>query len=123
MIVPALLFLVINAGGDGSSGWAIPMATDIAIAVGVVSLLGARVAPSLKIFLLTLAIVDDIGAIVIIAIVYSDDLDVGAMAVAAVARHRRRASPAGCMCNRSSSTSFSDWRCGWRCTSPASTPR
>ena len=83
MIVPAFLFLAINAGGDASAGWAIPMATDIAIAVGVVSLLGARVAPSLKIFLLTLAIVDDVGAIVIIAIVYPGDLDVGAMVVAA----------------------------------------
>ena len=83
MIVPALLFLAVNASGDGSSGWAIPMATDIAIAVGVVSLLGARVAPSLKVFLLTLAIVDDIGAIAVIAIVYPDDLDAGAIAVAA----------------------------------------
>ncbi len=83
MIVPAALFLAVNAGGDGSSGWAIPMATDIAIAVGVVSLLGARVAPSLKIYLLTLAIADDVGAIVVIAVVFSDDLDPVAIGVAA----------------------------------------
>ena len=83
MIVPAVLYLAVNAGGDGSSGWAIPMATDIAIAVGVVSLLGARIAPSLKIFLLTLAIADDVGAIAVIAIVFSEDLDVRSILIAA----------------------------------------
>src|SRR4051794_16590928 len=83
MVVPALIYLAINAGGDGANGWGIPMATDIAMAIGVVSLLGARVAPSLKLFLLALAIVDDIGAIVVIAIFYSNDIDLGALAFAA----------------------------------------
>lgn len=77
MVVPAALYAVLNAGGEGSAGWGIPMATDIAFAVGVVSLLGRRISNSLKIFLLTLAIVDDIGAIVVIALFYTDDLSQG----------------------------------------------
>lgn len=72
MVVPAALFLLVTAGGDGARGWGIPMATDIAFAVGVVTLLGRRVPASLKLFLLTLAIVDDIGAIAVIAVFYSD---------------------------------------------------
>ena len=77
MVVPAVVYVALNAGGEGSSGWAIPMATDIAFAVGVLSLMGRRVSNSLKIFLLTLAIVDDIGAIAVIALFYTDDLSVG----------------------------------------------
>ena len=83
MAVPAVLYAAFNAGGDGSAGWGIPMATDIAFAVGVVALLGRGVPSSLKVFLLTLAIVDDIGAIVIIAIFYTDDLSVAWLAAAA----------------------------------------
>ena len=83
MAVPAALYAALNAGGAGSAGWGIPMATDIAFAVGVVALLGRAVPSSLKVFLLTLAIVDDIGAIVIIAIFYTDDLSMAWLAVAA----------------------------------------
>jgi NhaA family Na+:H+ antiporter len=75
MVVPALLFLVLAGGTDGARGWGIPMATDIAFAVGVVALLGPRVPSALKLFLLTLAIVDDIGAIVVIAVFYATDTE------------------------------------------------
>lgn len=74
MAVPALIFLAFNAGGEGSHGWGIPMATDIAFAVGVVSLLGRRVPSSLVVFLLSFAIVDDLGAIIVIAVFYTEGL-------------------------------------------------
>jgi Na+:H+ antiporter, NhaA family len=83
MLVPAAIFAAVNAGGAGSHGWGIPMATDIAFALGVVALLGPRVPPSLKVFLLSLAIVDDIGAIVVIAVFYARDLAFDALALAA----------------------------------------
>jgi Na+:H+ antiporter, NhaA family len=83
MLVPALIYATFNHSGDGSAGWGIPMATDIAFAVGVLSLLGDRVPNGAKIFLLTLAIADDIGAIVVIAIFYTDDLSFGWLAAAA----------------------------------------
>ena len=84
MVVPAALYLAINAGGRGANGWGIPMATDIAFALGVAALLGRRVPTGLKLFLLTLAIVDDIGAIVVIAIFYSSDVDPRALVAAGV---------------------------------------
>ena len=82
MVVPAGIFWAFNAGGDGADGWGIPMATDIAFAVGVVTLLGRRVPLAAKVFLLTLAIADDIGAIVVIAIFYTGDLALGWLAAA-----------------------------------------
>ncbi len=82
MIVPAGLFMVVNLGGDGFDGWGIPMATDIAFALGVLALLGPRIPSSLKVFLLTLAIADDIGAIAVIAIFYTSDLSLGWLAIA-----------------------------------------
>ncbi len=74
MVVPASIYLASNAGTDAGNGWGIPMATDIAFALGVVALLGSRVPPTLKIFLLTLAIVDDIGGILVIAFFYTTDV-------------------------------------------------
>jgi NhaA family Na+:H+ antiporter len=83
MVVPAVVFLVVNAGQPGVGGWGIPMATDIAFALGVVALLGPRVPSSLKLFLLTLAVADDVGAIVVIALFYSSRTDGRALGVAA----------------------------------------
>jgi NhaA family Na+:H+ antiporter len=82
MVVPALLYTALNVGGPGSAGWGIPMATDIAFAVGVLALLGPRVPGGLKLFLLTLAVVDDIGSIVVIAVAYSDAPDAAALGIA-----------------------------------------
>lgn len=83
MAAPALIYLAWNTGGAGEHGWGIPMATDIAFAVGIVTLAGSRVPNSLKVFLLALAIVDDLGAIVVIAIFYSDGIALGWLAGAA----------------------------------------
>jgi NhaA family Na+:H+ antiporter len=83
MVLPALVYLAINGGGAGSRGWGIPMATDIAFAVGVLALVGRGLPSSIRLFLLTLAIVDDIGAILVIAIFYSGSVAPAALATAA----------------------------------------
>ncbi len=83
MAVPAMLYAVINLGGPGGEGWGIPMATDIAFALGVVAVLDRRVPTALKVFLLTLAIVDDIGAIVVIAVFYSGGIELAPLALSA----------------------------------------
>jgi len=95
MVVPAAIFALLNAGGEGASGWGIPMATDIAIVIGIVTLLGTRAPSWAKIFLLALAIVDDIGAIVVIAVFYSDGVSfiwlaiaIGSFVLAALIKNR-----------------------------------
>lgn len=75
MLVPALIYLAFNAGSASSRGWGIPMATDIAFAVGALALLGKRVPPAMRILLLALAVMDDVGAIVVIALFYSQGLE------------------------------------------------
>jgi len=74
MIFPVLVFLILNQGKSGSDGWGIPMATDIAFTLGILKLLGKRVPLGLKIFLTAFAIVDDIGAVLVIAIFYSSNI-------------------------------------------------
>jgi NhaA family Na+:H+ antiporter len=95
MVVPALVFTAFNAGTVGARGWGIPMATDIAIVTGVVALIGRRAPSWLRLFLLALAIADDLGAIVVIAIFYSEGVSFGYLGlavatVAAAALIRRR---------------------------------
>ena len=85
MIGPALIYLVVNGGDRASHGWGIPTATDIAFAVGVLSLLGSRVPAGTKVFLLTLAVADDLGGILLIALVYSGSVSVPWLAAALAA--------------------------------------
>ncbi|MEX1134858.1 MAG: Na+/H+ antiporter NhaA [Acidimicrobiia bacterium] len=84
MVGPAAIYLLLNAGAGGEAirGWGVPMATDIAFAVGVVALLGSRIPGPAKLFLLALAIADDIGAIAVIAIFYTSGVDLGYLALA-----------------------------------------
>jgi Na+:H+ antiporter, NhaA family len=83
MVVPALLYVAMNLGGIGARGWGIPMATDIAFALGIAALLGPRVPVSLKVFLAAVAIVDDIGAVLVIAIFYTASIAWVSLSVAA----------------------------------------
>jgi NhaA family Na+:H+ antiporter len=83
MAVPAAIYAAANAGGPGAPGWGVPMATDIAFALGVLALLGSRVPAALKVFLLTLAVVDDLGSIAVVALFYSRGVDPRALALAA----------------------------------------
>ncbi len=84
MVVPALFYVAVNVGGPGIDGWGVPMATDIAFAVGVLVLVGSRVPKALFTFLVALAIVDDLGAVLVIAVFYTEQIHWGALGVAAL---------------------------------------
>ena len=84
MVVPAVFFFVLNMGGEGARGWGIPMATDIAFALGVLAIFGTRAPLGLKVFLTALAIADDLGAVAVIAIFYTEKIAVLPLVVAAV---------------------------------------
>ncbi|WP_164704577.1 Na+/H+ antiporter NhaA [Blastococcus litoris] len=82
LVLPALLYLAINAGGEGAVGWGIPMATDTAFVLGALALFGRHTPIQLRVFLLSLSVVDDIGALSAIAIFYSDEIDLVALSIA-----------------------------------------
>ncbi len=84
LVVPAGIYLAFNAGGPGANGWGIPIATDTAFLLGALALAGPRASTQLRVFLLSLSVVDDIGALTVIAVFYSDEIDLTALAIAAL---------------------------------------
>lgn len=129
MIVPAGIYVtivLIGGASEATHGWGIPMATDIAFSVGIVALLGSRVSMGAKLFLLALAIVDDIGAIIVIAVFYTDDLNWwyllgGVVGLLAIYVARRAESGASCsMCQSRSLSGNSFWNRVSTRRSPAS---
>ena len=84
MVVPVIIYISLNPTGDTLDGWGIPMATDIAFALGALALLGSRIPKSLLTFLVALAIVDDLGAVMVIAVFYTETINLSALAIAAV---------------------------------------
>lgn len=82
MVLPAAIYALVNAGGPGGAGWGVPMASDTAFVLGLLAVIGTRCPEPLRAFLLTLAVVDDVGAILVVAVFYTDDLSVPALLLA-----------------------------------------
>ena len=120
VLVPVLIFLVITAGTGTGEGWGIPMATDAAFAIAVLTVLGDRVGTGAKLFLVTIAVVDDVLAILVIALVYTAELHAvwlapaaGGLLLVAAMRRAAIASPLAYV--------LRPWSSGWRRSSPGST--
>jgi NhaA family Na+:H+ antiporter len=95
MVVPTAVYLAINAGGEGAGGWGVPMATDVTFDLAVLSLLGSGVPATFKVLLTALAIVDDVGAIAVIAVFYAEGLNRSSLPVRVAARGEHAASGFG----------------------------
>ena len=117
VLAPALIYFGISGDTEHAGGWAVPTATDIAFAVGVLALLGKRVPPSLRALLLALAIADDVAAIVIIAVVFAGGVSLIGLAIAAAARGSRSS------CASSVSAPRSSTRCRAPCSGSACSMR
>jgi NhaA family Na+:H+ antiporter len=122
MLVPAGIYALINQGTAGLRGWGVPMATDIAFALGVMALLGSRLPVGLKVFLTALAIVDDIGAVLVIAVFYTGEIAWLPLAVAAGILVILLAGSFRGWTTRCTTPCWGS-ACGWRSCSRGSTPR
>ena len=123
LLVPVLIYLAFNGGTDAAHGWGVVMSTDTAFLVGILALFGPKCPDRLRLFLLTLAIVDDIGAITVMSIFYTDEVDMAALALAG---GDRRSGSSCCAGSRSGSwrpTCSPASRCGSPCRRRACTRR
>ena len=123
LAVPALIFLLINSTGDNAQAWGVVISTDTAFLIGALAIIKPKFPARLRLFLLTLAVVDDIGALTVIALFYSHGIRIVPLLVAARFDRRDRAGALPSCRPRPRLRRVSGSRCGWRCTSVACTRR
>ena len=123
LILPAVIFLLFNPCGDDARAWGVVISTDTAFLVGALAIIGPKYPARLRTFLLTLAVVDDVGALLAIALFYSDHIRLVPLLIARGAAGRDRAGAAAARRTRARRTRFWRSRCGWRCSSVVSTRR